>query len=162
MAETDADTLALERDLTNLFGLKVGIKFRGGGGALIIHYGSLDQLDDILHRLSHEPHGAGPPGAAPDPAEATDGITADVPGPLPETAAEAPPEIPEDSEDSGGPAGEGADGAGESPSSTGGEEPAGETGGAAEEPPSGGPAVGDNGGPASDRPDDPTATDMTE
>ena len=81
---------------------------------------------------------------------------------VPETAAEAPPEIPEDSGESEGPAGEGADGAGESPSSTGGEEPAGETGGAAEEPPSGGPAVGDNGGPESDRPDDPTATDKTE
>ena len=162
VAEKDADTLSLERDLTNLLGLKVEIKFRGGGGALIIHYGSLDQLDDILHRLSHEPHGAGPPDAGPAPAEATDGIAADVPDPLPETAAEAPPEIPEDSGESEGPAGEGADGAGESPSSTGGEEPAGETGGTAEEPPSGGPAVGDDGGPEADRPDDPTATDKTE
>ena len=162
VAEKDADTLSLERDLTNLLGLKVEIKFRGGGGALIIHYGSLDQLDDILHRLSHEPHGAGPPDAGPAPAEATDGIAADVPDPLPETAAEAPPEIPEDSGESEGPAGEGADGAGESPSATGGEEPAGETGGTAEEPPSGGPAVGDDGGPEADRPDDPTATDKTE
>ncbi len=160
VAEKDADTLSLERDLTNLLGLKVEIKFRGGGGALIIHYGSLDQLDDILHRLSHEPRGAGP-----DPAETTDGIAADGPGPLPETAAEAPsePEIPEDSEDSedsGGPAGEGAEGADDSPSATapGGEEPAGETGGTADEPPSGGPTVGDDGVPEADRPDDPTAT----
>jgi ParB family chromosome partitioning protein len=153
VAEKDADTLSLERDLTNLLGLKVEIKFRGGGGALIIHYGSLDQLDDILHRLSHEPHGAGPPGAGPDPAEATDGVAADAPGPAPETAAEAPsePEIPEDSEDSGGPVGEGAEGADESPSAAGGEEPAGETGETADEPPAGGPEA--------DRPDDPTATD---
>ena len=166
VAEKDADTLSLERDLTNLLGLKVEIKFRGGAGALIIHYGSLDQLDDILHRLSHEPHGAGPPGAGPDPAEATDGIAADVPVPLPETAAETPsgPEFPEDSEDSGGPAGEGAEGADESPSATapGGEEPAGETGGTADEPPSSGPTAGDDGAPEADRPDDPTTTDKTE
>lgn len=172
VAEKDADTLSLERDLTNLLGLKVEIKFRGGGGALIIHYGSLDQLDDILHRLSHEPHGAGPPGAGPDPAEATDGIAADVPGPLPETAAEAPPEpeIPEDSEK---PAGEEAEGADESPSAAaGGEDAAGKTGETAAEPPSGptpegeepagGPIAGDDGGPEAERPDDPPATDKTE
>ncbi len=171
VAEKDADTLSLERDLTNLLGLKVEIKFRGGGGALIIHYGSLDQLDDILHRLSHEPHGAGPPGAGPDPAEATDGFAAGAPGPVPETAAEAPsePEIPEDSEDSedsGGPAGEGAEGADESPSAAaaGGEEAAGETGETADEPPSGPAPEGEEpaGGPEADRPDDPTATDKTE
>jgi ParB family chromosome partitioning protein len=50
----DADTLALERDLATLLGLKVEIKFHGKeGGVLAIHYGSLDQLDDILQRLSH-------------------------------------------------------------------------------------------------------------
>jgi ParB family chromosome partitioning protein len=49
----DVDTLALERDLTNLLGLKVTIRFHGAGGELTIHYGSLDQLDDVLHRLSH-------------------------------------------------------------------------------------------------------------
>jgi ParB family chromosome partitioning protein len=49
----DADTLALERDLSTLLGLKVEIKFYGKGGVLAIHYGSLDQLDDILQRLSH-------------------------------------------------------------------------------------------------------------
>jgi ParB family chromosome partitioning protein len=52
----DADTAALERDLGNLLGLKVNIKFHGqGGGQLIIHYSSLEQLDDVLHRLS-QPH----------------------------------------------------------------------------------------------------------
>ena len=105
---------------------------------MIIHYGSLDQLDDILHRLSHESHGAGPPGAGPDPAEATDVFAAAAPGPIPETAAEEPsePEIPEDSEE---PAGEGAEGADESPSAAGGDR-----------------------GPEADRPDDPPATDKTE
>ncbi len=48
----DADTLALERDLANVLGLKVGIKFKDDGGALTIHYTSLEQLDDVLKRLS--------------------------------------------------------------------------------------------------------------
>ena len=56
---TDTDTLALERDLTNLLGLKVEIKFQGIGGTLVFHYSSLEQLDDILHRLSHGPQTAG-------------------------------------------------------------------------------------------------------
>ena len=55
--EKDADTLALERDLSNLLGLRVGIQFRGGRGSLTIHYESLEQLDDILHRLSQGAHG---------------------------------------------------------------------------------------------------------
>jgi len=48
----DADTLALERDMANVLGLKVGIKFKDDGGALTIHYTSLEQLDDVLKRLS--------------------------------------------------------------------------------------------------------------
>jgi ParB family chromosome partitioning protein len=48
----DPDTLALERDLSNLLGLKVGIRFHGGAGSLTIQYKSLEQLDEILHRLS--------------------------------------------------------------------------------------------------------------
>ena len=48
----DADTLALERDLSNMLGLKVSIKFRGKGGEMVIHYASLEQLDDVLQRLS--------------------------------------------------------------------------------------------------------------
>jgi ParB family chromosome partitioning protein len=58
VAGKDADTVALERDLATLLGLKVEIDFREGGGTLILHYGSLEQLDDILHRLSHGSHGA--------------------------------------------------------------------------------------------------------
>jgi ParB family chromosome partitioning protein len=53
--QPDADTVALERDLTNLLGVRVSIRFAGKGGELIIHYGNLEQLDDILHRLSHGP-----------------------------------------------------------------------------------------------------------
>ncbi|MFZ5791393.1 MAG: ParB/RepB/Spo0J family partition protein [Pseudomonadota bacterium] len=48
----DADTVALERDLSNLLGLKVSISFDGQGGALTIHYSSLEQLDDLLQRLT--------------------------------------------------------------------------------------------------------------
>jgi ParB family chromosome partitioning protein len=48
----DANTQALERDLSTVLGLKVEIRFRGHGGALVLHYQSLEQLDDILHRLN--------------------------------------------------------------------------------------------------------------
>ena len=51
----DSDTLALERDLTALLGLKVSIKFQGSGGSLTIHYKTLEQLDDVLHRLNQMP-----------------------------------------------------------------------------------------------------------
>ena len=47
----DSNTIALERDLSNLLGLKVSIAFRGGAGELVIHYQTLDQLDDVLRRL---------------------------------------------------------------------------------------------------------------
>jgi ParB family chromosome partitioning protein len=50
-AHKDADTLALERDLSNLLGLKVAIMIAGKGGELRITYRTLDQLDDVLRRL---------------------------------------------------------------------------------------------------------------
>ncbi|HLN25911.1 MAG TPA: ParB/RepB/Spo0J family partition protein [Patescibacteria group bacterium] len=53
----DADLLALERDLSNLLGLKVSIRHGGKGGDLSIEYGTLEQLDDLLHRLSNGVHG---------------------------------------------------------------------------------------------------------
>ena len=53
----DADTVALERDLGNLLGLKVAISFAGRGGSLTIHYRTLEQLDDVIRRLHHEPAG---------------------------------------------------------------------------------------------------------
>ena len=48
----DADTVALERDLTASLGIKVTIKTLGKGGELTLHYGNLEQLDDILSRLT--------------------------------------------------------------------------------------------------------------
>jgi ParB family chromosome partitioning protein len=56
-AAKDADTAALERDLTNLLGLKVAISFAGRGGALTIQYRTLEQLDDVIRRLQHDPIG---------------------------------------------------------------------------------------------------------
>ncbi len=62
-ADKDPDTVALERDLAALLGLKVSIKFHGKGGEITLRYGNLEQLDDILHRLSH---GSRPPPEALD------------------------------------------------------------------------------------------------
>lgn len=50
----DADTAALERDLTEMLGCRVRITPQGKGGELTIEYGSLEQLDDLLSRLSGE------------------------------------------------------------------------------------------------------------
>lgn len=47
----DADTAALERELTQLLGLKVQVVFSGEGGMLTVHYRTLDQLEDVLRRL---------------------------------------------------------------------------------------------------------------
>jgi ParB family chromosome partitioning protein len=55
--EKDADTAALERDLTAQLGLKVAVNFGGRGGSLTIHYRTLDQLDDVLRRLQQTPAG---------------------------------------------------------------------------------------------------------
>lgn len=49
----DTDTLALERDISALLGLRAEIRFRDGKGTLTLHYESLEQLDDILSRLTH-------------------------------------------------------------------------------------------------------------
>ncbi len=58
--EKDLDTLALERDLSNLLGLKVTISFHGAkGGNLVIRYQTLEQLDDVLQRLSAQAAGGG-------------------------------------------------------------------------------------------------------
>jgi ParB family chromosome partitioning protein len=47
-----ADTLALEKRMSDALGLTVSIDDHGGrGGKLSIHYRSLDQLDDVLSRL---------------------------------------------------------------------------------------------------------------
>ncbi len=54
-APKDPDTVALERDLTALLGLKVTIDFEGKSGSLTIHYQTLEQLDDVLRRLNQVP-----------------------------------------------------------------------------------------------------------
>lgn len=52
-SDKDADTLALERDLTNTLGLKVSIADKGGdkGGSISIAYKTLEQLDDLIAKL---------------------------------------------------------------------------------------------------------------
>ncbi len=51
-----ADTLALERDVSDAIGLKVQIDLKGGEdsgrGTLSIEFRNLDQLDDVLRRLN--------------------------------------------------------------------------------------------------------------
>jgi len=51
----DADLQALERQLGDMLGLKVQVSHKGEGGAVTLHYSSLDQLDMICQRLSGEP-----------------------------------------------------------------------------------------------------------
>ena len=48
----DADTRALEADLTLKLGLKVEIEFDGKSGQVVINYRSLDQLDELITKLS--------------------------------------------------------------------------------------------------------------
>jgi ParB family transcriptional regulator, chromosome partitioning protein len=51
-ADKDADTRALEQTLEDATGYHVDIKFNGKGGKVVIGYSSLEQLDDIVKRLS--------------------------------------------------------------------------------------------------------------
>ena len=50
-AEKDADTRALEKALTDVLGMAVSIDHRGAGGAMVIRYRSLEQLDLVCKRL---------------------------------------------------------------------------------------------------------------
>ena len=59
-AGKDADTVALERDLATILGLRVDIRYADGEGTLTLHYKTLEQLDDILHRLKHVHEAASP------------------------------------------------------------------------------------------------------
>ena len=47
----DADTVALERELGAALGLRVTLEPKARGGALTLHYASLDQLDRVLSLL---------------------------------------------------------------------------------------------------------------
>jgi len=52
-AEKDADTLALEKNISDQLGLKVDISFSGDkGGEVRIAYKTLEQLDEICRRLA--------------------------------------------------------------------------------------------------------------
>jgi ParB family transcriptional regulator, chromosome partitioning protein len=50
-AVKNADTIALERRVSNTLGLTVTVDHRAKGGVLHIHYRSLDQLEEVLRRL---------------------------------------------------------------------------------------------------------------
>jgi len=52
----DPDTIAVERTVSDLLGLKVNIEFRGEnvGGKVVVHYGNLNQLDEIIRRLGQK------------------------------------------------------------------------------------------------------------
>ena len=49
--EKDADTIALEKRLSDALGLVVTIAHRGKGGEMKIRYKTLDQLDEVIRRL---------------------------------------------------------------------------------------------------------------
>ena len=48
----DPDAVAVERDLSARLGLRVRLQPRGDGGTLTIAYRSLEQLDDLIKRLT--------------------------------------------------------------------------------------------------------------
>jgi ParB family chromosome partitioning protein len=52
--EKDADTLVLEKRLSDALGLVVTIEHRGEGGELRIRYRSLEQLDAVIARLERQ------------------------------------------------------------------------------------------------------------
>ena len=53
-SEKDADTLALEHDLSSALGLHVDISHKGdAGGTVRINYKTLEQLDEVCRRLCH-------------------------------------------------------------------------------------------------------------
>jgi ParB family chromosome partitioning protein len=51
----DADLAALERQLSDLLGIRVKVSHGKSGGSVALHYSTLDQLDLICQRLSGEP-----------------------------------------------------------------------------------------------------------
>lgn len=58
LAKKDADVQKLEREVSSWLGLKVALKQKpGGSGSLAIEYKNLDQLEDVLKRLSIPPRG---------------------------------------------------------------------------------------------------------
>ena len=53
--KVDADLVTLERQLSDMLGVKVQVVHKGQGGTVTLNYSSLDQLDMICQRLSGEP-----------------------------------------------------------------------------------------------------------
>ena len=54
--EKDINTLALEREVSNVLGMSVVIDMKDTQrGNMSISFTTLDQLDEVLHRLSHNP-----------------------------------------------------------------------------------------------------------
>ena len=54
MQEKDVNVMALEKDLTDKLGLKVTIDLKKNGhGAVKVEYKSLDQLDDVIRRITN-------------------------------------------------------------------------------------------------------------
>jgi ParB family chromosome partitioning protein len=53
--KVDADLAALERQLSDMLGVKVQVVHKGQGGNVSLAYSSLEQLDMICQRLSGEP-----------------------------------------------------------------------------------------------------------
>lgn len=53
-AMKDVNLLTLEEEISARIGLKVAINPQGQRGTITIHYQTLDQLDDVLHRLGGE------------------------------------------------------------------------------------------------------------
>jgi ParB family transcriptional regulator, chromosome partitioning protein len=51
----DADTIAMEKQVSDALGLAVTVDHRGNGGAVHIKYRNLDQLRDIVRRLERVP-----------------------------------------------------------------------------------------------------------
>jgi len=53
-AGKDADTMALERRVSDALGLNVTVDHKGEGGVLHIEYRDLEQLEDVLRRLEKQ------------------------------------------------------------------------------------------------------------
>jgi len=76
VAEKDADTKALEAEIAGRLGLKVMINHRGQGGMVMIRYQTLEQLDDLVRRLSN-------PGTGPRPRAPSDTLAGTAIGAVP-------------------------------------------------------------------------------
>ena len=53
--QKDPNTLALEEEVSGVLGMVVSIDVKGSKGSLKVNFSTLDQLDEVLHRLSHNP-----------------------------------------------------------------------------------------------------------